>query len=169
MTRTKECIIIFIPINKSFHRGEAFCMEYLEFIWLAIIVIAIIVEASSVSLTSIWFAIGALAAWLFSLIFNLPAVEIIIFFAVSIILLIFTRPIAMNYLKVGKERTNADQLVGKVAIVVADIHPLQGKGRVRVGSQEWAAMTEQGEDIVKDTKVRIKAIKGVKLIVEKDS
>lgn len=145
-------------------------MNNMEFVWLGIIIVAIIVEASSVSLTSIWFAIGALFAWLLSLVFpNNPGLEIFCFLVVSITLLIFTRPIAMKYLKVGREKTNVNLLVGKLAIVIVDIQPLDNKGQVKVDGQIWSAKTPDNSEIKKDTKVRIKSIQGVKLIVTKDN
>lgn len=134
------------------------------FIWLILIVILILMEAATVNLTTIWLAGGALIALLFSLL-SLPLwSQISVFFIISIILLIFTRPLAIKYLKVGKYKTNADALIGLTGIVIKDISEHQ-TGQVKIKGQIWTAVAKE-DFIAADTEVVIKAIEGVKLIVE---
>ena len=68
-------------------------------IWLAVIVIAFVFEAVTMDLVSIWFAIGAILAFIASFISENIAVQLVVFFGSSLVLLAFTRPVAVKYLK----------------------------------------------------------------------
>lgn len=134
-------------------------------IWLILIIILIIIEAGTVSLTTIWLAGGALVALVFSLL-GLPTwSQIVVFLLISIILLVFTRPIAVKYLKVGRHRTNSDSLVGEIGVVIMDITEHK-TGQVKVRGQIWTAVAESDDLISEGTEVVIIAIEGVKLIVK---
>lgn len=133
--------------------------------WLIIALIMLIAEALTAGLTTIWFAGGAFAALVCALI-DLPiAVQIVIFFIVSICLLVFTRKIFVEKLKTGSQKTNVDALIGERAIVEAAI-PAYGVGQVKVGGQVWSAICEKPEMEIEAGKlVKIHAIEGVKVIV----
>lgn len=141
-------------------------MDYIGWSWLLIIVVCIIIEALTISLTTTWFAIGALIAWFVSLVGLSLQTQIIIFLLVSIICLIFTRPIAIKKLKIGKTKTNLDSLIGKCVKVKSTINNLNNEGMVVVNGLEWAARSFNDEIIEKDEIVCVREIKGVKLIVE---
>lgn len=138
------------------------------FSWLFLIVICIAIEAFTLGLTTIWFAIGALAAWIsYAVGFEIHG-QIIIFLVVSIICLVFTRPIAVKKLKVGRVKTNADSLVGQCFKVESRIDNINNEGTVIVRGLPWSARSaDDGIIIEKDEIVCVKVIKGVKLIVEK--
>lgn len=133
--------------------------------WLIIALIMLIVEALTAGLTTIWFAGGAFAALVCALL-DLPiAVQIVIFFIVSICLLVFTRKIFVEKLKTGSQKTNVDALIGERAIVEAAI-PAYGVGQVKVGGQVWSAVCEKPDMEIEAGKlVKIHAIEGVKVIV----
>ncbi|MDF2676647.1 MAG: NfeD family protein [Bacillota bacterium] len=141
-------------------------MDYIGWSWLLIIVVCIIIEALTISLTTTWFAIGALIAWFVSLIGLSLQTQIIIFLLVSIICLIFTRPIAIKKLKIGKAKTDLDLLIGKCVKVKSTINNLNNEGTVVVNGLEWTARSFNDEIIEKDEIVCVREIKGVKLIVE---
>ncbi len=144
-------------------------MSEMIIFWLILLIVAIAIEALTLGLTSIWFAGGALVAILAAVI-NLPvAVQIIVFVLVSLVLLIFTRPIAVKYFNKNRVRTNVESLVGKQAIVISEIDNLQGIGQVTVNGQEWSArsMDDKVHFQVGEV-VRIVAINGVKLVVRMD-
>lgn len=133
--------------------------------WLGLMVILIGIEAATVNLTTIWLAGESLVAFILAL-FNLPLwLQITAFFVVSIVMIIFTRPIAVKYLKVGTQRTNVDALIGTTGLVTMDISEHKA-GQVKVKGQIWTAVSESGESILADTEVDILAIDGVKLIVK---
>lgn len=136
--------------------------------WLIIFVVLLLIEIATMGLTTIWFAAGALIAFVAALVgFGLP-VQIGIFLIVSVILLIVTRPIAVKYFNKERQKTNAEELIGKNALVLEEVNTLQALGRVEVAGQEWAAKTDEPEGIIpKNTVVSIEGIQGVKLIVKK--
>lgn len=137
-------------------------------IWLIVLIICIIAEAISLGLTTIWFAGGALVSAVLAG-FGLPiAVQLVAFFVVSLLLLFFTRPIAVKYFNVKRVRTNVEGLIGKQGIVTVDIDNVRATGQVTVNGQEWSARSvDDNVNITSGTVVKVKAINGVKLIVEK--
>lgn len=133
--------------------------------WLIVLVLAVVVEAVSLGLTSVWFAFGALAAWLVSLVVDSFAIQITVFLVVSLALLLGIRPFAVKGLKIGRHRTNADALVGKEGFVLKPIEPLSATGQVKVGAQIWTAISEDSLD--EGEKVIVLEIQGVKLVVKR--
>lgn len=136
-------------------------------IWLIVFVACIVIEIASMGLTTIWFAGGALIAAVAAMIHAPLWLQIILFLAVSLILLYFTRPIAVKYFNKSRVKTNAEGLVGRQAIVISEINNLQGIGQVTIGGQEWSARNVvEGEALPIGSVVVIRAINGVKLMVE---
>lgn len=142
-------------------------MEFIGWAWLIILAACIIIEASTMGLTTIWFAIGALVAWFVYLIGLSIQVQIVIFLIVSIACLVITRPIAVEKLKVGKAKTNLDSLIGETAKVETTINNINNEGYVKLKGQIWSARSIDDEVIDKDELVVVKEIKGVKLIVKR--
>jgi len=142
-------------------------MEYIGWAWLIIIVACIIIEASTMGLTTIWFAIGALVAWFVHLMGLDLHVQIIIFLLVSIICLVLTRPIAVKKLKVGKIKTNLDSLIGESVKVESTINNIENEGYVKARGQIWSARSVDGEIIEEGELVVVESIIGVKLIVKR--
>lgn len=135
-------------------------------IWLAAAIIFIIIEAVTVGLTTIWFAAGALVALILALIKVGVGVQVAVFLILSLVLLATTRKIFVNKLKTGSEKTNVDALVGEEAVVLENITPFN-TGLVKVKGQNWTAIAaDKDASILKGSTVKIKAIEGVKLIVE---
>ncbi|MBR7083489.1 MAG: NfeD family protein, partial [Clostridia bacterium] len=90
-------------------------MEYIWIGWLAFIVIAVIAEAASAALISIWFIPGAIVSLILSL-FDVPLwVQFVVFAVISVLLLVFTRKFVKRFLKGKGERTNADAVIGQKA------------------------------------------------------
>lgn len=135
--------------------------------WLILFVVLLVIEIFTLGLTTIWFAGGALVAFIASVFHASLAVQIILFFLVSFLLLFLTRPLAMKYLNINRTKTNIDSLIGMTAVVTEDINNIKGEGSVIVNGLEWSARaTEDERTIVKDSVVVIKEVNGVKLIVE---
>ena len=136
-------------------------------IWLGILALLLVVEAITAGLTTIWFAGGALAAAIASGIGVGIVPQLLLFFGVSLVLLIFTRPVAMKLMNKNTEKTNVEGLLGKKAVVIQKINNLAQTGQVRINDIEWMARTsDDSVTIPVDTVVIIKAVHGVKLIVE---
>ena len=138
-------------------------------VWLVILIIAIVVEVLTMGLTSIWFAGGALTAILATLVHAPIAVQIILFFVVSLLLLFFTRPVAVRYFNRDRVKTNVESMIGRQAIVISDIDNVHGIGQVSVGGQQWSARSANDKvTIPVGAVVNVLSINGVKLIVKAD-
>jgi membrane protein implicated in regulation of membrane protease activity len=141
-------------------------MEPASIFWIALIIVFVIIEAATAGITTIWFAIASVIALVAQLLGFSPIGQIAIFLIASAILIYFTRPLVMKYLKVGKTRTNADKLVGDVGKVIEEIDNLNAKGLVKISNQIWTARSLDESIIPMDTLVRVERIDGVKLIVK---
>ena len=141
-------------------------MEISTIVWLVLLVVFLAVEALTVGLISTWFAGGALIALLVSLIGGALWLQVLVFFTVSIVLLILLRPLVRKVLRPRLVKTNADSLIGSTCQVVEDIDNLAGTGRVKVGDVTWSARSEQGGMISAGRQVKILKIQGVKVYVE---
>lgn len=136
--------------------------------WLIAFVILLGIEAASMALTTIWFAGGALIAFILALFGVNIQVQLAAFVIISFVLLFFTRPFALKYINRNTIKTNSDRLIGKFAIVSTEINNIEGRGAAVLNGQEWTARTlEDGKIIKKGTIVEVKDIKGVKLIVSR--
>lgn len=142
-------------------------METASICWAVAFIALVLVELATMGLTTIWFAGGAAAGFLCSMLNLNVVVQVIAFFAVSILLLIFTRPFAMRYINQNKVKTNVDSLIGGNALVLEEINNLQETGCARIDGKEWTARTEDDSVIPKDAVVTVVRIEGVKLIVKR--
>ena len=137
-------------------------------IWLGFLALLLVIEAITAGLTTICFAGGALVAAIACYAGANLTVQILCFLCVSLVLLIFTRPLAMKYFNKETTQTNVNSLIGKKAVVIQDIDNLAQTGQVRINDIEWTARSADDEKIGKDTVVTIQEIRGVKLIVKQN-
>lgn len=135
--------------------------------WLVLFIIFIVFEVATLGLTTIWFAGGAIVAFILALADIHIGVQIVVFFAVSFLLLFFTRPLAHRFINQNTVKTNVDELVGKIVKCSETIDNFNEIGRVRINGNEWMARTiADGMTIPKDTLVQIVEIRGVKALVQ---
>jgi len=142
-------------------------LEMFSVFWLVLAIVLGVIEAVTFQMVAIWFAFGALAAIIPSLLGANIWIQFAVFLIVSVVALIGTRPFVKKVLKLRQVHTNADSLIGQVGVVVVD--SVEGEitsGRIVVSSQEWAACTEDGMELRKGDRVLVKKIEGVRLIVE---
>ena len=138
-------------------------------IWLIILVVLVVIEIFTLGLTTIWFAGGALVAIAVAALGGPVWLHVLTAVIVSAVLLFFTRPVAVKYFNRDRERTNAESLVGRQAIVTGEINNLQGIGQVAVNGMEWTARTITDGQVIKTGEVvAIRGINGVKLLVERE-
>ena len=135
--------------------------------WVILLVGFVVIEVATMGLTTIWFAGGALVAAIMAAL-HLPSyVQIATFIVVSVVLIFFTRPIAVRYFNKDRVKTNAESIVGKKAIVTGAIDNIKAQGQVTVSGMEWTARSVSDDvTIAEGAVVTIVAISGVKLIVE---
>lgn len=135
--------------------------------WLILFVVLLIVEILTLGLTTVWFAGGAIIAFILALSGFDFVVQILAFLAVSILLLVFTRPIAVKYFNQERQRTNAESLIGQKAIVTERIDTIHMTGKVEVNGLEWSAKTDEEEESIEaGAIVSVEGIQGVRLIVK---
>ena len=134
-------------------------------IWLALFVVLIVFEAVTTGLFTIWFAGGAVIALAASLLGAGIAVQVVLFFVISVVLLISTRKLFVKKLQTGAEKTNVDALVGKEAVVISAVKPFE-PGIIKLSGQEWTAVSENSEEsLAEGSKVKVIRIEGVKAVV----
>ena len=137
----------------------------MNFVWIGLLVIFIVVEAVTVSMVSVWFAAGALAALLVSLLGGEIWLQGVAFVTVSAVTLAMLRPFAQTHLTPRITRTNVDAVVGKTCLCVTAIDNLTSQGQVKIGDVEWTARSTTGEAIPAGTQVKIDRVEGVKVYV----
>ena len=143
-------------------------MNPLVFVWLVAVIVFLAVEISTVTLTSIWFAAGALAAMLVAMFNGNLIAQVIAFVLVAIGLLYATKPWARKFIDTKKVSTNADRAIGEEVRVIERVSNLDQTGRAIVHGMEWTVRTEDDNIVIEQGElVRVLRIAGVKLIVER--
>lgn len=140
-------------------------MDKMTIIWLAVAVVMALLEAGTVQLVSVWFALGAVAACITSIFTDNLIIQIVVFVAVTVVALAVTRPLVKKIRRRGSEPTNADRYIGKTGIVVTEIDNDKAHGMVKVDNEKWTARSADGSIIPEGEAVTVTAIQGVKLIV----
>lgn len=135
--------------------------------WLTIFIILLIVEIATMALTTVWFSVGAVFALFASLLGASLVVQIVIFLAVSFLVLFLYRPLALKYVNQRLTKTNVDDLVGKEGRITEKVDNLSQTGRMVINGMDWAARTESDAITIEpDTVVKVLKVVGVRLIVE---
>lgn len=140
-------------------------MNWAAIVWLGLTVLFLIVEASTVTVLSLWFAAGSLVAMVAALTGGGLGFQAAVFLAVSAIALTALRPLVRKYLTPKLTPTNVDSIIGSVGIVTADIDNISAAGQVKLNGMEWTARSTSGDPIKTGTKVRVDKIQGVKAFV----
>lgn len=139
----------------------------MPYLWLAVIILAAVLEAITTQLVSIWFVVGGILAMIASL-FGAPlSVQVLIFAASSAVALIVTRPFVKRMLNIKRVGTNADRYIGKIGIVTVEINNEAGRGQVNVLGSVWTARSADASLISVGERVNVESIDGVKLIVRR--
>ncbi len=140
-------------------------MDYLPYIWIAVMIVMAVFEGLTTQLVSVWFVIGALAAAIVSFFVPNFAVQFALFVGVSLVMLLVTKPFVSKIKRAKAEPTNADMNIGKTAIVIQQINNTESTGQVKLAGSTWTARTVNGEVVEEGQKVIVQEISGVKLMV----
>ncbi len=133
-------------------------MGVMNIVWIVILIAGVLIEAATLSLVCIWFAVGALAACLAGTLFHAgTAVQIIVFLAVSIAALALTRPLLKKFMPSKYIPTNGELDIGKFAVVIERIDAVAGTGRIRLEGVDWGAKSDDGSVIEEGATVEITA------------
>jgi len=136
------------------------------FLWLAAIIGFLILEAATYQFICIWFAGGALGALIASFLGASLGIQMTVFFAVSVLLLVLTRPAVKKLTANKRIKTNVEEVPGKTALVTEKIDNTDGTGKVKIDGMEWTARSVDGDIIEVGKKVKVESVSGVKLIVK---
>ncbi len=137
------------------------------YVWMIVIIACVAIEAFTLDLSAIWFAVGGVSALVAASIgLALPA-QLVIFVLFSAALLALVRPFCRRFLRTSQEPTNADRIIGASAVVIEEIDNVQQTGEIKVFGQMWTARSMDNSVFSKGESVRVVEIQGVKAIVEK--
>jgi len=134
-------------------------------LWFVLLVVFLLAEASTVTVVSLWFAAGALAAMIVSFLSGPLWLQFAVFVAVSVLLLWMLRPIIRKHFKPRVTATNIDAVIGKEGIVIVPVNNMMAQGKLTLDGMEWSARSSSGEEIPENARVRIDRVEGVKLFV----
>lgn len=137
-------------------------------LWAIAIVLFGILEAITAQLVSIWFLLGAIGALVTALCHGAFWLQIVVFFVVSIITLLVSKPLVKKVVSPKTEKTNADRCIGETGIVIEEINNVTSTGQVKINGNVWTARSTKGDVISKDALVIVDKIDGVKLMVTKE-
>lgn len=140
-------------------------MNWAAILWLVLTVAFLIAEAATVTLISLWFAAGSLAAMATALLGGGIWLQVGVFLAVSAIALTALRPLVRKYLTPKLTATNIDSVIGSVGIVTISIDNISAAGQVKLNGMEWTARSSSGDVIPAGTQVAVNRIEGVKVFV----
>ena len=140
-------------------------MNWEAIFWLAAMVVFILAEAATVTLVSIWFAAGALAAIVVALLGGGIGFQVVVFLTVASLMLISLRGVVRKYIRPKIVRTNVDSIVGSTGVVVTPINNVAALGRVKLSGMEWSARSTDSTHIPEGTLVRVDRVEGVKVFV----
>ncbi len=135
------------------------------YLWLAVVIVAIVVEAVTYALVSIWFVGGGLVAMLSSAFGISLFAQLLVFLVFSVLFLVMTRPLIKKKQQ-AHVRTNVDSFIGKRGIVTKEstsFTPGQGK----VGGQIWTIVAKDSRPLYMGEEFIVESVSGVKLVVEK--
>lgn len=140
-------------------------MDWTTIIWLVLLVVFLLAEGATVTMVSSWFAAGALVALIASLL-NAPIwLQVILFLAVSCIMLGMLRPLVRKFITPKVVKTNIDSIVGTQGLVTTPIDNITASGQVKLGAMDWTARSTSGEKIEAGTLVKVDRVEGVKVFV----
>jgi len=141
-------------------------MNYTAIIWLFLMLVFLMVESSTVAVVSLWFAVGSLAALVLSLLQVELWIQVVVFLAVSCLLLAALRPLTKKFFTPKLVKTNVDSVIGSTGLVTQTIDNVKAEGQVKLGAMYWTARSVSGQPIAEGTLIRVQRIEGVKAFVE---
>ncbi len=137
----------------------------LPWVWVAVTIICVVIESLTLSLTTIWFGISAFVM-VFLAFTPLPfPAQLLIFVALAMVLLIFTKPIVKKKLSQKKIATNYERVIGQIAVVTKRITALE-KGSVKINGMEWTAAVKEDTTLEEGSKCMVEEITGVTAYVK---
>ncbi len=137
----------------------------MEYLWLAIILLAGVVEIVTAPLVSLWFVPGAFVAMILAFCKVSIWIQVAVFLVLSVASLILAKTVFRKFFAPKNEKFNIDAVIGEKCLVTEEIDNVAGRGAVKVKGLEWAArMVSDDMVIAPGVRVEVIAVEGVKLI-----
>lgn len=134
--------------------------------WIIVAVVMALAEALSLGLVTMWFVVGALAAFLANVLGADLFVQCVVFLVVSVVLLIALRPVVVKYRRRGAH--HEPTLVGTHAVVTEAVDNDRMVGRVETPDHmTWSARAADGAPIEAGASVVVVAQESIRLVVER--
>ena len=140
-------------------------MNWTVFMWLVLMVLFLVAEGSTVTMISLWFAVGSLAAMVTALLGGSLWLQLGVFLVFSTALLAALRPLVRRFIKPKVTATNVDAVIGSQCYVTERIDNLAASGQVKLGAMPWTARSTDGTPVEAGTLVKVERIEGVKVFV----
>ena len=140
-------------------------MNWEAIFWLVSMVVFMAAEAMTVTLVSIWFAAGALGAVITALLGGGLVLQVTVFLALAVALLLSLRGIVRRHFTPRLTKTNIDSVIGSVGIVTTPVNNIAALGQVQINGMEWSARSTDNAHIPAGTLVQVDRIEGVKVFV----
>ncbi len=140
-------------------------MNWEAIFWLIAMVVFAVAEAMTVSLVSIWFAVGSLGAIIVALLGGGLVFQVTVFLALAVALLLSLRGIVRKHVRPRVTRTNIDSVIGATGVVLTPVNNIAALGQVQISGVEWSARSTDNSHIPAGTLVRVDRIEGVKVFV----
>ena len=140
-------------------------MNWAAIVWFVLLVLFLFAEANTVSVVSVWFAIGALTAMITALLGGQLWLQVVLFFVVSAGLLLALRPLVKKHFTPKLVKTNVDSMLGAKGYITTPVDNLSATGQVKLGAMYWTARSTSGDPIPEGTLVKVDRIEGVKVFV----
>ena len=135
-------------------------------LWFVVVVFSVIVEINTLQIVSIWFAASGAVSMILASVGCKPEIQIGVFFVLSAILIIASRPIVKKINQSKIENSTVESLVGE-EVVVTKIIKIGEIGEIKSKYERYSAIAPSvKEDILPNTKVKILEIRGNKVIVD---
>lgn len=141
-------------------------IEYMPYVWTFILIMSVLIEAATATLTTIWFMPAGFICLILAIFDVSIPVQIVSFFVLGAVALALSRTVFKKKLGAAERTaTNADRIIGADAVVIVDIDNDCATGEITVKGQHWTARSDDGLKIAKGEKVVVLRIEGVKAIV----
>lgn len=139
----------------------------MPYVWIGILALALLIESLTADFVAVWFFPAALISMILAF-FKVPVVvQVLVFVLVGLALVFATRPLCRKLTKGKQTKTNADALLGEVALVTEEISNVREQGEVKLNGLRWSARAEDPARVIPEgAQVEVLEIKGVKLIVK---
>lgn len=139
----------------------------MQYFWIAVLAIALLVEALTADLVAIWFFPAALVCMILAFCHVPVPLQLLVFVFLGLALVFSTRPLCKKLVKGKNAKTNADALIGATALVTEEICNIRETGEVKVNGLRWSARAADPARIIAvGEEVEVLEIRGVKMIVK---